>query len=151
MNRTTKCNTTGERWDDDRCRAHLGAGGTFVVFEVADRFADYGLVGMVVGSRPVGATVARLDQLVMSCRVFGLDVERAVVASLVADLAAGGTDRVEAALVPTGRNGPCLEVFDRCGFTEEPGGTWVAMPADVAGVPAWAAVTWEGQALSRGR
>jgi FkbH-like protein len=148
VNRTNQCNTTGERWDAARCRTHLAAGGIFVVFEVADRFADYGLVGVVVVSRPAGATVARLDQLVMSCRVFGLDVERAVVASLVADLAVGGVDRVEAALVPTGRNGPCLEVFDRCGFTEEPGGTWVAMPADVAGVPAWAAVTWEGRALS---
>ncbi len=151
VNRTNQCNTSGERWDDARCRAHLDAGGTFVVFEVADRFADYGLVGAVVVSRPAGTTVARLDQLVMSCRVFGLDVERAVVASLVADLAAGGIERVEATLVRTGRNAPCLDVFDRCGFTEETGGTWAARPTDVAEAPPWAAVTWVGQAAPRGR
>ena len=48
INKTNQFNTTGRRWTRRDCAAHFAAGGIFVVFEVADRFAEYGLVGVVI-------------------------------------------------------------------------------------------------------
>ena len=48
INKTNQFNTTGQRWTRGECAAHFKAGGVFVVYDVADRFAEYGLVGVVI-------------------------------------------------------------------------------------------------------
>ena len=47
-----------------------------VGFKVRDKFTDYGIVGVIVLTR--GTLGLRFEQVVMSCRVFGFDVELAV-------------------------------------------------------------------------
>jgi FkbH-like protein len=116
INKTNQFNTTGRRWTREDCVAAFAQGTSFQVFEVQDRFTRYGLVGVVVVQE------GRIEQFVMSCRVLGLDVEKAVVAALSAGLQNGR--QVAARLETTDANHPCRDLYARCGFTQD-GGVWI--------------------------
>jgi FkbH-like protein len=75
---------------------------------VRDRYADYGLCGVCV------IEDGAVTQLVVSCRVIGLDVGLAL---LNGAIRIAGTDTLDAAFTPTGRNTPAADVFERAGFT----------------------------------
>ncbi len=105
VNKTNQFNTTGRRWSRDEAAAHFEQGGKWWTFSVQDRFTAYGLVGVVILKQ------GHVDQYVMSCRVFGLQVEQAALAEI---LAIEGP--MTASLVETERNGPCREVFAHAGW-----------------------------------
>jgi FkbH-like protein len=132
INKTNQFNTTGRRWTATDCIAAFARGARFHVFEVQDRFTRYGLVGVVV------VEAGRIDQFVMSCRVLGLDVEKAVVAALSARLQNGSdlTARLEA----TEANLPCRDLYDRCGFKQD-GNDWIKPRAYTVEAPAHVAIT----------
>ena len=110
LNKTNQFNTIGRRWTSAECGKAFASGYRFVAFEVADRFTEYGLVGLMI----VG--LGHITQMVMSCRVFGLEAEIAALSALVDDLHARGIRVVSADLVDTEFNLPCRDVFARCGF-----------------------------------
>ena len=83
-------------------------------FRVRDRFGDSGLVG--VASLSFDRGIAAIADFVLSCRVMGRKVEEAMVAWLVDKARARGVDVIEAELLETPRNGPCLELWRRSGF-----------------------------------
>ena len=91
---------------------------TLHAFEVADKFTDYGLVGVVLRQGEA------LTQCVMSCRVVGLDVEAAMLAHVMEVAAAEGHRRMSRAFVPTGRNDLCGGLYREAGFHEDEG-RWV--------------------------
>ncbi len=128
INKTNQFNTTGKRWTEGEAESFFAAGGRWWVFRVEDRYTAYGLVGVIAQQ------AGRLEQFVMSCRVFGLQVERAVLATLQR------LDPViaDARLVETAKNGPCREVYAQAGWTRE-GDLWRAAPAKP--VPAHVAIT----------
>jgi FkbH-like protein len=76
VNKTNQFNTTGRRWSDHEARDFFAQRGVWWTFDVADRFSNYGLVGVVC------VNAMRIEQFVMSCRVAGLDVEQAVLARI---------------------------------------------------------------------
>ena len=118
INKTNQFNTTGERWTESQAESFLAAGGRWWVFRVRDRYTAYGLVGVVAQKG------SRIEQFVMSCRVFGLQVERAVLAAL-----REFEPRIaEARLIETPKNGPCREVYAQAGWTRD-GEIWMAGPA----------------------
>ena len=118
INKTNQFNTTGRRWAAAEMQAALRDGAVIHAFSVADRFTDYGLVGAVLAR---GTTIA---QLVMSCRVVGLDIERRMLAGVVDGLRRNGATRVTACFSATDRNAPCANVFAEAGFRAE-GEEWV--------------------------
>jgi FkbH-like protein len=132
INKTNQFNTTGRRWTRADCVAAFARGTRFHAFEVQDRFTRYGLVGVVV------VEAGRIDQFVMSCRVFGLDVEKAVVAALTARLQ-NGRD-LAARLDETEANLPCRDLYERCGFKRD-GGYWIKPRAHMVEAPAHVAMT----------
>ena len=77
LNKSNQFNTTGKRWTYEECRFFLEKKGVFDVFKVKDKFTNYGLVGIVVMED------YHLIQVVMSCRVLGLDLEKAMLAHAV--------------------------------------------------------------------
>ncbi|MBW8880384.1 MAG: HAD-IIIC family phosphatase [Asticcacaulis sp.] len=117
INKTNQFNTTGERWSEGQAETFLAAGGRWWVFRVRDRYTAYGLVGVVVQK------ASRIEQFAMSCRVFGLQVERAVLAAL-RELE---PEIAEARLIETPKNGPCREVYAQAGWTRD-GEAWIAGP-----------------------
>lgn len=117
LNKTNQFNTTGVRWTAEAMRTRLDAGMNVFAFDVRDRFTNYGLVGVCL------VDGAEISQMVMSCRVNGLDVELAFLSRLTAFLRSAGTKEVSAALVETKLNLLCRDLWSRCGFRED-GGIW---------------------------
>lgn len=111
VNKTNQFNTTGQRWSPAELQAFMAGGGDVVAFRVADRFTDYGLVGVLLFQGDV------IVQFVMSCRVLGMDVELAAVNYVVTLMRAKyGSREILARLIETKDNSPCRDVFVRAKF-----------------------------------
>ncbi|MGD9805867.1 MAG: HAD-IIIC family phosphatase [Hyphomicrobiaceae bacterium] len=110
INKANQFNTNGKRWTLQECTAALMRGIVFYAFSVRDRFAEYGLVGVLVVNGP------SIDQFVMSCRVVGMDVEIAVVSNLANVLFRTLKRPISATVRETDKNLICRDVYQRCGF-----------------------------------
>jgi FkbH-like protein len=112
INKTNQFNTTGQRWTPEMCRSFFADGGWFAIYEVADRYTAYGLVGVMLISD------ASIVQWVMSCRVMGMGVEFAALGTVVDMLRAGGAAAITSRLVETAANQPCRHVYREAGFVD---------------------------------
>lgn len=114
VQRTNQLNFSGrkyERLELERLLAEPGLEGH--VISCRDRYGDYGLVGFCLSRRSPGGL--RIEDLMLSCRVQGKYVERA----LLHYLCARGRVRprsVEIRFRPTGRNAAAKAVLDALGF-----------------------------------
>jgi FkbH-like protein len=134
INKTNQFNTTGKRWTQEDFGAAFAAGTVLYAFEVDDCFSKYGLVGVVI------ATASLIEQMVMSCRIFGLDVEIAAIAEVLRRMRQAGARRITARLAETDANLPCRTLFERCGFRSSEAGIWVSQQGEVE-VPAHIGLT----------
>jgi FkbH-like protein len=124
LSRTNQFNTTGRRWTAEEVRALSDGSMRMIGFEVRDKFTDYGMVGVIVLHQDAGGL--RIEQMVMSCRVFGLDVELAVLVEVAACATQASTPDVTGVIRKQKANQPCWDVFERLGFHEESEGIWTA-------------------------
>ena len=89
------------------------------VVEAADRFGDYGLIGVcILGRDTARANEFVLDTFLMSCRALGRGIEEAILQSLRTIVAQHGGQRLIAPFVEGPRNQPCREFLNRCGLIE---------------------------------
>ncbi|HJU39680.1 MAG TPA: HAD-IIIC family phosphatase [Tahibacter sp.] len=118
LQRTNQFNLTTQRHDLSAIERRLADPASLVLcVEVADRFGDFGLTGVLIADRSSAA--ATIDSLLLSCRVLGRDVEFALVsAALEIMRERWGTTRVDAAYVASGKNEQVADFWQRCGFTE---------------------------------
>lgn len=129
INRSNQFNTTGRRWRAEELAGFLTGGGRIFAFEVTDRFTDYGVVAAALLD---GRTIS---QFVMSCRVFGLDVEAAAISSVQSRAGPGGP--IGAVLAETDANLPVRDLWPRLGFHREddryalPAASIVTCPAHI--------------------
>jgi FkbH-like protein len=114
INKTNQFNTTGRRWTPAEVIQFLAGRGQLWALRVSDRYADYGLVGVLL------IREARMEQFVMSCRVLGMEVELAAVAHIVSLLRRERQSDITAALTETADNTPCRQVYANSGFTRMP-------------------------------
>jgi FkbH-like protein len=84
-----------------------------LVFNVTDRFGDYGLVGIGTLAFDQARRTASLADLVLSCRVMGRQVEESILHFLENKARARGCDRLLAEYLPTAKNAPCLNFLQR--------------------------------------
>lgn len=110
LNKTNQFNTTGQRWTHEQCVAHFSSGGVIYFFDVADKYSNYGLVVVVILAH------SSIKQMVMSCRVIGLDIELAVINSICHELWNDGYVDVDAEFVETKTNLPARNLYKQCGF-----------------------------------
>ena len=125
INKTNQFNTTGRRWTLEGCAKAISENSRFFVFEVQDRFTNYGLVGVAI------LQGNRIEQFVMSCRVFGLGVEKAVIAELSHRM---GGEPIIGRLKQTEANLPARDLYARCGFSEN-GDDWIRPPGKPVEMP----------------
>lgn len=111
--RTNQFNLTTRRYTVEEVQRLIEQGLVFTL-GMQDRFSDYGTVGVaiVTGS----GEVADFDTLLMSCRAFGREIERAFMGSILEDLARRGFSRATGRYVPTRKNPMVADFFERCGF-----------------------------------
>ncbi len=110
LNKTNQFNTTGRRWSMDEIAAYFADGGKIWAFEASDRFTRYGLIalGMTRG--------AELTQMVMSCRVVGMEIEIAALSVLERELSTSGASVISAKFQETASNNLCRDLFPKNGY-----------------------------------
>jgi FkbH-like protein/FkbM family methyltransferase len=106
--RTNQFNFSGRRRSAAEIREFMRRPGAHcMAVRVADRFGDYGLVGVLMAE--ACAERYRVDTLLLSCRVLGRGVEHRLVSWLGERALAEGKGLVELDHRATGRNRPALD------------------------------------------
>ncbi|WP_214103100.1 HAD-IIIC family phosphatase [Acrocarpospora catenulata] len=80
----------------------------------ADRFGDNGLVGAVLLRRD--GDVLRVENFLLSCRVFARGIEQAVLGAVLAHARGSGVREVRAGYRRTAKNGKVADFYPRAGF-----------------------------------
>jgi FkbH-like protein len=115
-NRTNQFNLTTRRYQVADI-ARLMSSGEHLVYALAvtDKFSDHGVTGAAIVV--VNGGTWRIDTFLMSCRVMGLGVEDAFIASLARDAEARGVRALQGEYIPTRKNVPCRDFYGRMGFS----------------------------------
>ncbi len=89
--------------------------GLAIVGRVADKFGDHGIA--IAATVSIEGSHAEIGTFLMSCRVFGREIERAFLATLLLALAKRGLVRVTAQFVPTRKNSMARDFYRDNGFS----------------------------------
>lgn len=118
INKTNQFNPTMQRFSaEDVGRLIDAPRHVTMQFRLIDRFGDNGLVSAaILVPEPDRPDAMRLASWVMSCRVFGRDLEFEAMNILVEAAAQLGVATVRATYIPTARNGAISELFGTLGF-----------------------------------
>ncbi|MEE4186551.1 MAG: HAD-IIIC family phosphatase, partial [Gammaproteobacteria bacterium] len=111
LNKTNQMNLSTRRLTETQLQEWVdhGNGRAFWTVWVADRFGDSGLTGLV--STECGNDVCKIVDFVLSCRVFGRQVENVMAAVAVCEARRHSAGTVSATLLPTAKNRPTREFF----------------------------------------
>jgi FkbH-like protein len=113
--RTNQFNLTGRRYELGELAARAGdAGWRIHATLVSDRFGDHGIVATSVVR--AAAEIWSIDNLVMSCRVIGYGIERALLAHLAGEARAGGARWLQGEFIVSAKNKPASDFFERNAF-----------------------------------
>jgi len=117
VNKTNQFNLTTRRYSPAELQAMTDADDVAIRwYRLADRFGDSGLIAVSI-VRYANDT-ATIDSLLMSCRVMGRQVERAVVSDVEKQAAQRQCRELLGLYVPTDRNSIVAELYDNCGFSK---------------------------------
>jgi FkbH-like protein len=125
LNKTNQFNLTTRRKTAGEVLALCNSpqSGVFA-WRVADRFGDYGLVGVVI-LKPAAESV-EIETFLMSCRVLGRGVEDAVLGAIVTCARRWGAAGIRGQYVPTPKNSLVANLYRNHGFKELGDGYWEA-------------------------
>jgi FkbH-like protein len=121
INKTNQFNLTTRRYTAADVAERMSSPAYwFRWFKLKDRFADHGLVGLMLAE---GADTPhwRVDLWLMSCRVIGRKLEEFMSQSLMDAARAAGALSVRAEYVPTEKNAMVKDLLPRMGFDAVPG------------------------------
>lgn len=110
INKTNQFNTSPKRWTFEEMSGGIADGKSLIAVEVKDKYSDYGLVAVAVIDRH------NVDQVVMSCRVFGLGIEATLAKEIEEHISRAGFSHCSGDLVQTEKNGPCQTFFKEAGY-----------------------------------
>jgi len=82
--------------------------------KLRDRFADHGLVGVLIARR-IG-DLLDIDTWLLSCRAIGRTAEAAMLGGLVVEAQMRGCTRLRGTYIPTTKNAVVSDLFSRFGF-----------------------------------
>jgi amino acid adenylation domain-containing protein/FkbH-like protein len=111
--RTNQFNFTTIRRDEAAVTRFLEAGGECLVVTLADRFGDYGLVGVMFYKS--GASALEVDTVLLSCRALGRKVEHNMLARLGAIARERGLERVIVPFAASKKNQPAADFLNSVG------------------------------------
>ena len=116
--KTNQFNVTTRRYAEAELAARLKDPAWLgLTVAVRDRFGDNGIVGVALAHDAGDAL--QIDSLIMSCRVIGRTIESAMLAQLCDEALARGLTLVRGTVIPTSKNAPSRDVFERHGFIRE--------------------------------
>jgi FkbH-like protein len=114
--KTNQFNVTTRRYSEtDVMRRSSDPAWIVRTIRVRDRFGDNGIVGFMMARAE--ARRLEVDTLLLSCRVIGRSVETAMLAALCREADARGLKAMLGVIVPTPKNTPARDLYERHGFT----------------------------------
>jgi len=123
--KTNQFNLTTIRYSEAEMAERMAdANWLAITVGVRDRFGDNGIVGVMLAH--AASDSLNIDTFLLSCRVIGRTVESAMLAHLCDAALARGIKKLSGRLVPTEKNVPVRDLFDKHGFsklTEDATGT----------------------------
>ena len=136
--KTNQFNLTTKRYTAQQIAEIAAQAGAAVhSVKVTDRYGDNGIVAVCISFDRDGWR--EIDTLLMSCRVIGRTVERAILSHLVRLAAADGFTELRGWFRPTAKNAPAADFYSQNGFR--------ATETDEEGRTLWA-LTLEGSTIS---
>lgn len=125
--RTNQFNVTTRRHDAGAVRRMMAdPDWRSWTLKAGDKFGDHGLVATALARRNGNSWV--LDSFLMSCRVIGYGIETALLAEIMSVAVGDGAARFHGEFLPTKKNVPARDLFQRHGFaldrTAEDGAEW---------------------------
>jgi FkbH-like protein len=133
INKTNQFNTTTRRYaGEEVARIMEDPDSVTLQFRLLDRLGDNGLISTMI-MRPTAAEddVLEIENWVMSCRVFGRELEFEAMNVAVEAARARGTRALVAEYIPTPKNDVISKLYPNLGFTE------VGRPAPANGATRW--------------
>jgi FkbH-like protein len=116
INKTNQFNLTTRRYTDSQVsRLAAAPDGWARAFHLADRFGDYGLIGVLLCA-PAGPERWEIDTWLMSCRVLGRRMEHFMFDRLCEAARAAGITSIVGVYRPTAKNPQVADLFTRLGF-----------------------------------
>ncbi|HEX5996577.1 MAG TPA: HAD-IIIC family phosphatase [Jiangellales bacterium] len=113
--KTNQFNLAGVRYREDDVRRHRADGSLdFYGGRLTDRFGDSGLIAALALARQGGEW--RIDNFVLSCRVFSRNVEQAIVGLVLRAARRNGATAVAATFRETARNAKFATFYPELGF-----------------------------------
>lgn len=138
--RTNQFNFSTIRRNDADVSAFCREGGECFLVEAADRFGEYGMVGLLLLRSE--ASELTVDTFLLSCRALGRGVEHRMLAFVGQHALDKGLRSVVLPFVPSAKNRPARQFFDSIGAGERVSGsmgTLLRMAADEAARFVWQA------------
>jgi FkbH-like protein len=119
IGKTNQFNPTTRRHSlEDVARFVATPGCLTLQFRLVDRFGDNGLVSaMILHPEQQTPDLLEIDTWVMSCRVFGRQLEREAMNIAVETARRMGVRAFRADYIPTSKNGVVSELYSTLGFT----------------------------------
>ncbi len=117
VNKTNQFNLTTLRYSlEEMQKTAADPAKKVYLYRVEDCFGDYGIVSALIVSLAGG--IPMVEEWVLSCRVMGKQVEDALLGHVEAELLRAGYTELRGRYVPTGKNRPVAELYDRLGYRE---------------------------------
>lgn len=128
LGKTNQFNVTTRRHSDADLQTMLAQPGAFGYWmRTSDRFGDHGLIAVAIVVPDAGTTY-RIDSFLMSCRVLGRQLERALMAAVVQRVQQQGGSALLGEFIATRKNAPASALFATLNFsdiaTEKGPGWW---------------------------
>ena len=118
FNKTNQFNTTTRRYTTEQVADFAAADEAMTLqFRLVDKYGDNGLVSaMILRPDPKQPDVIDIDNWVMSCRVFGRQLEFEAMNIAVEQARRRGMKAIRADYIPTPKNGVISELYPSLGF-----------------------------------
>jgi len=115
LRKTNQFNLTTRRYSDSETRQLADSNVSLVYsMNVQDKFGDEGIVGVAIVRKDADTWI--IDSYLMSCRVIGRSVETAFLSKIILDAHEDGAKRVIGEFIPTKKNKPAADFYERHGF-----------------------------------
>jgi FkbH-like protein len=133
INKTNQFNTTTRRYAADEVARIMEEPDSLTLqFRLLDRLGDNGLVSTMIMRPAAGDETLEIENWVMSCRVFGRELEFEAMNIAVRAARERGVRMLVANYIPTPKNDVISKLYLSLGFTE------VDQPAPANGTTRWA-------------
>ncbi|MCD4832079.1 MAG: HAD-IIIC family phosphatase [Anaerohalosphaeraceae bacterium] len=115
FNKTNQFNLTGRKYDTSNLSEYILNTSKFCLCsKLCDKFADYGLVSAITGE--ISEDILRIDNWIMSCRVFSRTFEQFIFNHLVNYASEMNCSTICGEFIRTVRNNYVADLFKKLGF-----------------------------------